>query len=287
MERKGRKWMRAVLGILFAVGLGLTAWQLAEYHRAARSTQQARDLVAAAGEERQEVETGGEAAALPSGEAPEQQEQTQPPEVSVEAGVQEPLAEEALFLLELDYAPLQEENGDVMGWIHIPDTEVSYPLLRSHDNEEYLHQAWDGSYSASGSIFLECKNSRNFLDFNTILYGHHMRNGSFFAPIIEYKDQEFRDGHPYIYIVTDNDLRRYAVFSAYEADIEGDTYRLYYPDEETKQRALTHFIESSVWEAAAEPTTEDYILTLSTCVGNGNYTTRWVVQARLTGIWIR
>ena len=200
---------------------------------------------------------------------------------------QAPLEEEAEFLLELDLSPLQQVNADVLGWIHIAGGDVSYPLLRSYDNRDYLYTTWEKKFSNAGSVFLECRNNRDLRDFNTVIYGHHMANGSVFAPIVNYRDPAYWQDHGYIYILTGNSLRRYEIFSAYEAALDSHTYRLYYPDDETKLAALSFFAESSVVESGVVPTLDDYILTLSTCVGNGTYDTRWVVQARLTGVWTR
>lgn len=73
-------------------------------------------------------------------------------------------------------------------------------------------------------------------------------------------------------------------FSSYEAGIRTDTYRLLFTSKE-KEQALAHYINSSVWETELTPTTEDLILTLSTCTGRGTYESRWVVQAVLEGKW--
>ena len=205
---------------------------------------------------------------VPLAELPEVPQQALPDEVM-----------QCLTGLELD--ALQTINAEVLGWICIPDTVISYPLLQTSDNETYLTKAWNGVYNSSGSIFLECKSSPDFQDFNTIIYGHRMNDGSMFGGLRKYEDPDYLEAHPYIYIVTEQDVRRYQVFSAYEAPVRSNTYRLYIEEEQTKQEALTHFINSSVLKSDVVPTTEDKILTLSTCTGKGNYNFRWVVQAVL------
>ena len=78
-------------------------------------------------------------------------------------------------------------------------------------------------------------------------------------------------------------MHRYEIYAAYEAPVEGDTYRLVFADEEEKQRFLDLGLELSVVETVLTPDTQDSFLTLSTCTGTGIYETRWVVQAVLTG----
>ncbi len=197
------------------------------------------------------------------------------------------LEESVQFLLELNLDALRQTNEDVLGWIYIPDTPIDYPLMRVKDNNEYLRRAWDGSANNAGCIFLECRNSRDFSDFNTLIYGHALRNGKMFRSLLNYREQEYRDSHPYVYIVTDEWVRRYEVFSAYEADVVSDTYRLVFEHDARKQSALDEWMEQSVLERELVPTVEDSILTLSTCTGTGTYETRWVVQAVLTGEFSR
>lgn len=197
------------------------------------------------------------------------------------------LEESVQFLLELNLDALRQTNEDVLGWIYIPDTPIDYPLMRVKDNNEYLRRAWDGSANNAGCIFLECRNSRDFSDFNTLIYGHALRNGKMFRSLLNYREQEYRDSHPYVYIVTEEWVRRYEVFSAYEADVVSDTYRLVFEHDARKQNALDEWVEQSVLERELVPTVEDSILTLSTCTGTGTYETRWVVQAVLTGEFSR
>ena len=74
----------------------------------------------------------------------------------------------------IDLAALQAQNSDVIGWISIPGTAVSYPLLQTQNNSFYLGHAWDKSSNSAGSIFLECQCPSDFSFFNTIVYVHRM-----------------------------------------------------------------------------------------------------------------
>ncbi len=282
MKKKVKKAVFWVLLVAALGFLGMTAWQAWGYYQAENTTDRAMTL---AGVKQPAVQ-----ATVPPATDPV--EATQPAATgpaedlnAIAAAWSTPLAQEAMFLMDVELAPLQAENREVIGWICIPGTKLSYPLMQADNNDYYLKRAWDGSRSSAGSIFLECTNDPNLLDFNTIIYGHHMANGSCFAPIVKYREQDFWKEHPWVYIVTQNDVRRYEIFSAYEAPIDSDTYRLNFTNPNRKQAALAHYIQSSLWEAATKPEEGSYILTLSTCVGDGQYNTRFVVQAVLTGIF--
>ena len=201
------------------------------------------------------------------------------------AAPQEPPDDHVLRLQDCDLDSLQAVNPDVIGWIFLPDTQIDYPLLHAADNETYLHTAWDGTSNVAGSIFLETRSNPDFTDFNTIIYGHHMRNGSMFAPLLGYKDAGFTQTHPNVYIATADGIFRYSVFSAYEAPVVSDTYRLVFKNAAQKQIALNHYFSSSQWEPSLKPSIHDQVVTLSTCTGTGQYETRWVVQAVLSGFW--
>lgn len=186
------------------------------------------------------------------------------------------------FLLDMDLEALRAVNPDVLGWIYIPDTEISYPLLKAKDNEEYLYQTWDGKYSKYGSIFLECRNSQDLDDFNTLIYGHNMLTQDMFGTLLNYQSQSHWEAHPSVYIRTDQGVRRYDIFSAYEAKVVSDTYRLIFEDDARRESALALYIDSALYDTDLTPTVADHVLTLSTCTGRNTPDLRFVVQAILT-----
>lgn len=185
-------------------------------------------------------------------------------------------------LRNMDFSALREVNSDVLGWILIPNTAVSYPVVQGTDNDYYLNHTWKKWTSVVGSIFLECQNSRDLSDFNTIIYGHRMNNGSMFASLKNYKKQSWWSDHPCVYITDDSGSHKYEIFAAYEVSTEGETYRLGFRSDQEKQAFIDYCLAQSVIDTGVVPRTYDRILTLSTCTGQG-HATRWVVQAVLRG----
>ncbi len=185
-------------------------------------------------------------------------------------------------LRNMDFSALREVNSDVLGWILIPNTAVSYPVVQGTDNDYYLNHTWKKWTSVVGSIFLECQNSRDLSDFNTIIYGHRMNNGSMFASLKNYKKQSWWSDHPCVYITDDSGSHKYEIFAAYEVSTEGETYRLGFGSDREKQAFIDYCLAQSVIDTGVVPRTYDRILTLSTCTGQG-HATRWVVQAVLRG----
>jgi len=181
----------------------------------------------------------------------------------------------------IDLAELRATNSDVVGWITIPGTPLSYPLMQGTDNQYYLNHTWKKTKSAVGAIYLDYRNSDDMSDFNSIIYGHRMSDSSMFNCLRHYSDQSYFEEHPSIYIVTDEGVLRYEIFAAYEADaVSGHTYRLGLVEEEGQQAYINYCSRRSGIEIDVIPEPGDHIITLSTCVSpGGNYDTRWVVQA--------
>ena len=270
MAKKFRRYLTGLLAVVFVGSCALMARQMYADTQAQQAIETAQTLAVQAEQSLPPSEIELEDPAVPL--------VSEPVEESI---LPEVLSEEAAFLLDVDLEALRQVSDDVLGWICIPDTPVNYPLLALDNNQDGLTRTWDGQYSSAGSIFLECKNKRDLGDFNTLIYGHYMKNGTMFGSLKYYADADYLSAHPYIYLVTDESVHRYAVFSSYEAGVVSDTYRLYFEDDARRQSSLDHYVGSAVVDTGIVPEVDDHILTLSTCMGNGTYETRWVVQAVL------
>lgn len=183
-------------------------------------------------------------------------------------------------MLSIDLAALRQVNEDVVGWIRIPDTKIDYPLMQGEDNAYYLKHTWEGRSNSVGSIFLEHLSNPELTEFNTIIYGHNMNNGSMFAGLRKYTQEGYWEKHPYVYILSDAGVYRYEVFAAHKVTLDSPVYGLSFNQSSTRIHFLTHALENTQIQTDIIPELTDRILTLSTCSGAG-YTTRWVVQARL------
>lgn len=87
-------------------------------------------------------------------------------------------------------------NPDVCAWLTLDNTEIDYPVVRGTDNLHYVNTDVFGDYALSGSIFLDCRNSRDFSDPYSVLYGHHMANHLMFGDLDLYKDPSFFAENP-------------------------------------------------------------------------------------------
>ena len=92
----------------------------------------------------------------------------------------------------IDFEALKEINSDIVAWIRIPEV-FDYPVVQGEDNQYYLSHTFRKESNKAGSIFLDYRNSRDFTDPNTVIYGHNMRNGSMFRSLHNYMDRSFFD----------------------------------------------------------------------------------------------
>jgi len=90
---------------------------------------------------------------------------------------------------------LKEKNSDVLGWAKIDDTDISYPFVHGMDNDFYLRRDLHKEYAYAGTIFVDYRCRGDFSDFNTILYGHNMKNGSMFHNLSLFSDKDYFNTH--------------------------------------------------------------------------------------------
>ena len=272
MKRKTRRVLIALLALVFVGSLGMLIYRGMDYREGEEVYAEAETLVELP--DLSDLPAPTVETAAPAPETPETPEAPEKP-VYVD-----PYAD---ALRNMDFTALREVNSDVLGWIMIPGTPISYPLLQGEDNQYYLKHTWKKWSSAVGAIFLECQNSPDLSDFNTIVYGHRMNNGSMFASLKNYKKQSHWAAHPCVYITDDNGSHKYEIFAAYEVSTTGTTYQLGFSGDASKQAFIDYCLAQSVIDTGITPTVYDRVLTLSTCTGNG-HATRWVVQAVLKGV---
>ena len=118
--------------------------------------------------------------------------------------------------LSVDWDSLQAINPDIVAWIYIPDSPVNYPVVQGSDNEEYLHKAFDGStgwLASAGTIFLDSANAADFSDRNSALYGHHMNDGSMFASLSNWQNNDEFNARRDIYVLTPQGNYRLKTFA--------------------------------------------------------------------------
>lgn len=90
---------------------------------------------------------------------------------------------------------MYENLNDAAGWLTLDGAGVDLPVMQGTDNMEYLNRNPYGEFSLSGSLFLDCRNSPDFSDDYSLIYGHHMENNMMFGALDQYLDEAFFSTH--------------------------------------------------------------------------------------------
>ncbi len=184
----------------------------------------------------------------------------------------------------VNYEGLRQINEEIVGWLRIPDTTINYPIMQTGDNEYYLKHTFERKNNIAGSIFLDKRNTSDFSDRNTIIYGHHIKNGKMFADLRHYTDENFYQEHPIIYLNTPEEGNvEYEIFSFYLTgnyrDTYGKTYSYQFANDEEYQAYLDMITAQSQYDTGVPVSVGDSILTLSTCT-NRTDDERYIVHAK-------
>ncbi|WP_346886613.1 class B sortase [Clostridium sp. UBA4395] len=180
----------------------------------------------------------------------------------------------------INFKDLLAINSEVVGWIKIQDTNINYPVVKGKDNEYYLNHNIKKESSASGSIFMDYRNKVNEEDLNTIIYGHNMKDGSMFKTLASYKEEDFLINHPIIELTTLNKTTKWEIFSVYITDTSFNYIRTNFENEEDYGEFLSTMKNKSIHDVGINVTSDDVILTLSTCTYEF-YDARFAIHARL------
>lgn len=158
-------------------------------------------------------------------------------------------------------APLTD---DYVAWITIDDTNIDYPVMQGDNNMKYINIDPYGEYSLSGSIFLDSRNSADFSDEYSILYGHHMAYGKMFGALDDYLSESYMKQHSTGTLIVGRDGSKVydlGIFACMKVNIYEKKALDPESLEEVKQMisAEASFINTSIDKS-------EHILVLSTCI---------------------
>lgn len=196
-------------------------------------------------------------------------------EIAISGGMKD--GEDSRF--QVDFDALREINPDVVAWLRFEEPSIiNYPVVQSQDNDKYLEVTFKGYENTVGTLFVNADNHPDFNDRNTIIYGHHMNNGTMFNTLEDYQDEELWKDRPYFYIYTPDGMEhKYQIFAAGVVGDTSEAYTYQFADDESFQSFLNFSKSSSYYDTGIMPAMTDKIVTLSTCTKASN-SDRMIVQ---------
>ena len=190
---------------------------------------------------------------------------------------------------QIDYGALSGVNADFTAVLHVPALSITYPVVKSKDNEEYLHRTFEGKANFAGSIFLDANAKGSYDHKNTFIFGHNMKNGTMFGKLKYFlRDDQLANSNPYVFLCRPEGITRYRIFSYYLTTVESPIYNDFEGDKGYDQYlSLIQRLSSyrNYPKDSIDFSRRPDIITLSTCSGPSGGNQRFIVQAALEEVY--
>lgn len=188
-----------------------------------------------------------------------------------------PSEEEDAPLPELIENPYQDSflaNEDMAAWLHIPDTNIDYPVMWTpRDENYYLYRDFERNDNKNGCLILDTDSCLDPLSTNLIIHGHNMRSGAMFGNLTDYEDFSFYEKHKQITLYTEAFERNYEVIAVFRSQVykkSDDVFKFYKFFQADTQEEFDDFYNNikqmSLYDTGVTAELGDHFITLSTCV---------------------
>lgn len=184
-------------------------------------------------------------------------------------------------IMSVDFSELLQVNSDTVGWLYVNNTKINYPVVQSDDNSYYLTHSFKKGYSATGWIFADFRSNLTNLEKNTVIYGHGRLDNVMFGSLDDTLSSNWYTNpeNHIIKLSTPSKNMLWQIISIYTIPSESYYLTHTFENDESYKKFLNTIIGRSIYDFNVGVTTDDHILTLSTCLdNNGN---RIVVHAKL------
>lgn len=169
---------------------------------------------------------------------------------------------------------LKETNQDIVGWLEIENSKISYPVLQGTDNDYYMTHDYKKEYTKEGSLFLDKDYNWSLPSSNLLIYGHNnIGSTEMFADLLNYKEESYYKEHPSIRFTTENEDAEYEIIAVFESRVyyksEKNVFRYYYFINAENEEEYNEFVKnakaSSIYDTGITANYGDDLITLITC----------------------
>ena len=173
-------------------------------------------------------------------------------------------AEETSIPIAVDFDRLYEISQDAVAWLYCPGTQINNVIAQSDDNDYYLRRLLNGSDANCGTLFADCHNASDFSDEITLIYGHNMKNGTMFASLMNYRDPDYYEEHPVMYLYTPGKRYCLELIAGYTTDANDIVFEV--PATVADREAiLAHADKMSSFVSGVTAAPQNRLVILSTC----------------------
>lgn len=193
------------------------------------------------------------------------------PEGGAEGGQEGGAYVPAVHFPTVDFGALLEINPNIVAWLVLENTIINYPVVHWTDNDRYLHHLFDGTRNAAGTLFVDYRNQRGFVDKHTIIHGHNMRDGSMFALLESYRSQAFFEEHPQFLLITPEGDYVIEIFAGFVAGVWEDSWMIGFHSYSEFDEWIRASRERSDFTSDVAVSGRDQVITMSTCFDHYRY----------------
>ena len=172
----------------------------------------------------------------------------------------------------LQVRSLKQENQDIVGFLEIENTNISYPVVQGKDNEFYMTHNYKKEKSKNGAIFLDKNYDWNIESNNLLIYGHNLNNGTMFQELLKYEDEAYYKKHPIILFTSEDEEEKYKIISVFKSKVynkQDDVFKYYFFINPKTEEEYNNYIENikklSIYNIENTAKYGDKLITLSTC----------------------
>ena len=172
-------------------------------------------------------------------------------------------------------AQLQKKNPDVVGYLEIPGTKVSYPVVQGKDNNYYMRRTHEKKSSKYGSLFVDKDYSFSKPSSNMMIYGHNIgdKKNKMFEQLLEYQKESFYKAHPTITFTTAEEESTYEIIAAFRSrvytNLDKNVFRYYFFIDAKNEQEFNDYVKNSIaagkYKTGKTAKYGDELMTLSTC----------------------
>ncbi len=175
-----------------------------------------------------------------------------------------------------DYSEYIAKNKDTVGYISIPDTNISFPVVQTDNNNFYLKHDFDKKSSKNGTVYMDYRCNAKDLYSNTVIYGHNTYDGDIFSDLSNYDDIDYYNRHPIIEFNTLDHYYKWKICGVFitnqiASEDNGYIFNFVYPhnlEDINFDGYINEFNKRTLYHTDVDIQKGDKILTLSSCVRN-------------------
>lgn len=184
---------------------------------------------------------------------------------------------------QIDFAALSGQIPDIVAWLKCEDIGMDFPVVRGENNDYYLNHLPNGDSNYMGAIFMDYRNSADFSDKNSLIYGHALSSGDMFTVLKSYRNQAFYDEHPVISLYTPDNNYEIVLLAGYVVDssVTSEIPPIHFADEAAFEQFLEEAKRRSTFWSEAAADADDTLVTLATCAYPSSVY-RYVLVGKLT-----